>query len=42
MRNLLVPLCDAGDIVRDLPPVQRLRERVLAQLRSGRWGLESG
>jgi len=40
MQDLLEPLSELGRIVRDLPPVQALRQRVLAGLRSGRWQLE--
>jgi nicotinate phosphoribosyltransferase len=38
MSNVLLPLSEPGKVVRELPPVQELRARVLEQLRSGRWG----
>ena len=39
MENLLQPLSEPGKVVRDLPPIQTLRDRVLTELRSGQWGL---
>ncbi|UCH36763.1 MAG: nicotinate phosphoribosyltransferase [Armatimonadota bacterium] len=39
-RNMLAPLSEPGKIVRDLPPVQALRQQVLERLHSGRWPLE--